>query len=156
MKSIRVSLFALALLGFSGWLWLHKPHSPTDDLQPVAYAAFQIHAPTPEAGLALAGAARGWTGVTAATYNPDSDLLVAIFTPATATKTLQSQLQTLTPQRIEQKIFEAPAGPKCPVPHSALVALPGVLLGMGGGSALLLVALLGWSWRRKQLAAGAA
>lgn len=149
MKSIRVSLFLLALLGVSGWLWLRKPHSPTDDLPPAAYAAFQIHAPTPEAGLALAEAARGWTGVNAVCYNTNSDLLVAIFTPATTTQDLKTQLQALASRRIEQKVFEAPPGPKCPVPHSALSALPGVLLAVGGGSAALLLALLAWPVRRR-------
>ncbi len=76
MQMLRITLLAISLIGLTGWVSLRKRHSPVDDLPAIANTAFQIHAPTPQAGLALAEAARGWRGVTAATYNPASDLLV--------------------------------------------------------------------------------
>lgn len=149
MTALRFSLFTLALLGFAGWLWLRQPYSPSQDLAPVQYAAFQIHAPTPEAGLSLAEAAREWPGVRASTYNSDSDLLVTLFTPETTEATLMRNLQALASQPIEKKVFETSNSPKCPVPQEALAALPAVFLGFGTVAGLLFLWMTAQARRKR-------
>lgn len=131
MRIFRISLAAFALLCLAGWLWLRQPYSPTQDLPAVSYTAFEVMVPNDTAGSSLARAAHSWKGVTASTYNPTSGLLVVSHTAAISEKTLQSQLQILTPKPITKKVFPEPIGPKCPVPKEALAALPGWFLGAG-------------------------
>lgn len=145
-NSTRLSLLLLSLACFWGWLTLRQPYSPTDDLEQVCYTAFTVHAPGPEAGLALARAAREWPGVRATTYNASSDLLVAIHTDETSPDLLREKLQELSSRPLSPKTFSAPAGPGCPVPHETLAALPGIFLGLGIGFICLLGAI---EWRRK-------
>lgn len=135
MKKLRLFAAAVALLGFAGWLSLRKPHSPTDDLPGVAFAAFQISATSPAAGQSLAAAAACWPGVRAATYNPASDVLAVIFTEKTDAPSLQSKLSEQAKHPVPLKNFEAPDGPKCPVPASAIAAAPSFLLGVGMAAA---------------------
>ncbi len=131
MRFFRISLAVFALLCLAGWLWLRQPYSPTQDLPPVSFTAFEVIVPNETAGDALARAAHSWKGVTASTYNPASGLLVVSHTAAISEKTLQSQLQILTPKPVSKKVFPEPSGPKCPVPQEALAALPGWFLGAG-------------------------
>ncbi len=152
MQMLRITLLAISLIGLTGWVSLRKRHSPVDDLPAIANTAFQIHAPTPQAGLALAEAARGWRGVTAATYNPASDLLVVIYTDETNEQTLQSGFQTLVSRPIEKKDFDTPGAPKCPVPTGVLTALPGIFLAVGASALAMLLLLIYW---RRQTVPGA-
>lgn len=135
MKKLRLFAAAAAMLGFAGWLSLRKPHSPTDELPGVAFAAFQISATSPAAGQSLAATAACWPGVRAATYNPTSDVLAVIFTEKTDAPSLQSKLSEQAKHPVLAKNFEAPAGPKCPVPVSAIAAAPSFLLGVGMAAA---------------------
>jgi hypothetical protein len=141
MPALRISLALFAFLLLAGWMWLRKPWSPTDDLPAVTYTAFQVTVPDAEAGKALALAARGWQGVTAGIYNPSSSLLVLSHTDALSVQDLQSRLNILAAAPVSQKTFAVPAGPQCPVPASALAALPQYLLVAGLVLALCSVAL---------------
>lgn len=131
MRVLRNSLAVVAILCLAGWVWLHKPYSPTQELVPVVYTAFEVDVPNEEAGLALAKAARGWEGVQASTYNPASGLLVISHATNMTEQAVQTRLQTLVPTLVTKKIFPEPAGAKCPVPQEALAALPNWLLGAG-------------------------
>lgn len=132
MKSARFLSLFVAALAFAGWYALYTPPSPTQDLPPVSYTAFKTRAPDAAAGQALAAAARTWGGVTAATYNHNSNLLVLAHHQSKAASGLQSQLEVLsgTPMPV-QDFSEIPAGPGCPIPHEYLSALPGALLALG-------------------------
>ena len=133
MKSARfLSFFVFAALCFAGWYSLYSPPSPTQDLPPVQYTAFQTRAPDASAGQALAAAARTWGGVTAATYNHNSNLLVLAHHQSKPVSEIQSQLAVLSGTSMPVKDFsKTPAGPGCPIPHEYLAALPGVLLALG-------------------------
>ena len=131
MKIFRITLAVLALGCLASWLWLRKPYSPTQDIPAVTLTAFTVHAPSPAAGHALAEAARGWEGVTAATYNPTSDLLALTHWISVHENDLQRGLQVLASRRIERKVFPELAGAKCPVPQEMLAALPSWFLGAG-------------------------
>ena len=124
----------------TAWFWLRQPYSPTQELLPVAITAFTTRAPSPEAGKALADAAAGWAGVTAATYNASSDLLVLVHQASVDAEDLNGRLQSLASQRIERKVFAEQAGPQCPVPQAMLARLPDWLLGAG------LLAAAGFLW----------
>lgn len=153
MKKLRLSSLVLALLGFAGWLALRKPHSPTDDLPGVAFAAFEVRAESPKHGQSLAESAACWKGVRAATYNPESDVLAVIFTEATDAPSVQAKLAEHIGHAVPSKNFEAPAGPQCPVPLSAIAAVPSFLLGMGMAAAgLWLLTLVPVSWPRRTAA----
>lgn len=136
MSTLRFSMAALSLLFFAGWYWLHKPYSPTDDLPPVAYTAFEIHPPSDKAGELLADAARSWKGVTACTFNATSRLLVLSHETTLTEKELQGRLAILSSKTVSKKTFPEPTGPKCPVPQDAIAAIPGWLLGGAVISAL--------------------
>lgn len=144
MRYFQYSLAVFALAALAGWLFLRKPYSPTQELPLVAYTAFEVEAPTEQAGHSLAQAARGWKGVTASTYNPGSGLLVLSHTEAASAQDLQSRLQVLSAKKVSQKTFPEPIGPKCPVPQAALAALPNWFLGAGitFSLAFMLLALL--------------
>ncbi len=131
MKIFRITLAVLALGCLASWLWLRKPYSPTQDIPAVTLTAFTVHAPSPAAGHALAEAARGWEGVTAATYNPTSDLLALTHWISVHENDLQRGLQVLASRRIERKVFPELTGAKCPVPQEMLAALPSWFLGSG-------------------------
>lgn len=149
MHTLRILLAFFAFLCLAGWLWLHKPYSPADDLPTVTYTAFQVNAPAAEAGRALAKAARGWEGVTASAYNISSGLLVLSHTEFLSEKDLQSRLNILTATPVSKKIFPAPTGSQCPVPAAALASLPQWLLGIGLVLGVTAIALsIGRSRRR--------
>lgn len=120
MKIFRVALALLALGCLAGWLWLRKPYSPTQDIPAVTLTAFTVHAPSRAAGHALAEAARGWEGMTAATYNPASDILALTHWVSLHENDLQRGLQLLASQPIERKVFPELTGAKCPVPQAML------------------------------------
>lgn len=141
MRSLRFVLALFSFLCLAGWLWLRKPYSPTDDLPTVTYTAFQVNVPTAEAGRALAQAARGWEGVTASTYNPASGLVVLSHTESLSEQDLQSRLNILAAAPVSKKTFPVSAGPQCPVPASALAALPQWMLGAGLALGLTVLAL---------------
>ncbi len=147
MRLFQYSLAVFALLSLAGWLWLRQPYSPTQDLPAVSYTAFEVFAPTDQAGFALAQAARNWQGITASTYAPASGLLVVSHTTELSEQDLQGRLQILCSKPISKKNFPELAGPKCPVPQAALAALPNWFLGigivLGLGSATLF--LFGWT-----------
>lgn len=144
--AFRLTLLLCSLACLCGWLALRRPYGPTDDLELVRYSAFVLHAPSPEAGHALASAAREWPGVRATTYNASSDLLVAIHTSRTDSGALREKLQELSPFSIVPKTFAATAGPQCPVPHEMLAAVPGLLLSLSLGFAALQCA---FEWRSR-------
>jgi len=148
MKFLRVLLACLSLVCLAAWLWLRQPYSPTQELPPVLITAFEVAAPSPAEGEALSALAQTWRGVTAASYNPASQLLVLTHEEAMAPTDLLTQLQAQTAVAVSQKIFPAPLGPKCPVPQAALTALPGYLLA-GGLGATFLFALSFLGVRRK-------
>lgn len=132
MKSARFLSLLVATLSFAGWYALYSPPSPTQDLPPVSYTAFQARAPDAVAGEALAAAARTWGGVTAATYNHNSNLLVLAHHQSEPVTDLQSRLEVLSGTTMPVRDFsKTPAGPGCPIPHEYLSALPGLLLAMG-------------------------
>ena len=145
MRFFRFSLAAVALLCLSAWLWLRKPYSPTDDLPAVSYTAFNVTVPDSVAGFALAQAARGWTGVTASTFNTGSGLLVLSYTKEATEEDLLSHLQLLTSKPVSKKVFPEPTGRKCPVPQAAIAAIPTWLLGTGvlTGLGFILLTFLG-------------
>lgn len=150
MPFFRAFLVLVALACFAGWLSLRKPYSPAQGLPPVAITAFTANAPAPEAGKSLADAARGWQGVTAATYTPSSDLLVLTHWTSVEGSDLQNRLQKLASQRIERKIFPEPAGAKCPVPQETLAALPGWFLGLGLTAAAAFLLLYANTTRQRE------
>ncbi len=153
MKSVRFLFACLAVLGIAGWLWLRQPDSPTRELSPISLTTFEVAPPSPEAGLALAAAARTWPGVTAATYTDASKLLSLAHTEVLSVSVLQKRLQTLTPAPVKQKIFHAPTGAQCPVPQEFLAALPGYFLVGGLASLVLLLAITFWlnQWKIRPL-----
>lgn len=131
MRAFRIPLSILSVLALGAWYWLRVPWSPTQTLAPVTFAAFRLAAASPEAGAALAGAAREWPGVTATAYNPSSDLLALSFTAVTDEQVLQRRIESLLPHPVARARFPAPEGPQCPVPHALLARLPGILLWTG-------------------------
>ena len=139
MLFTRFSFALIALICLTGWIWLRKPYSPTQELPAVVYTAYNVEVPDTIAGIALARAARGWQGVTASTYNPGSSLLVLSHTTNISAQALLARIQILSPNPVSIKVFPEPVGPKCPVPQAALAALPNWLLGMGLGFGLLFV-----------------
>ena len=147
MRTVQIFTASLSLLCLAGWLWLRKPYSPTDDLPPVAYTAFEIDPPTIEAGIALAKAARGWQGVTATVFDSVSRLLVVSHELVLPVSALESRLTILTNKSIQQKKFPEPVGAQCPVPSVMIAAIPGILAmtGVLAGIAFLCLFL----WRRK-------
>ncbi len=150
MKAIRVVTSLAAFLCLAGWLWLRQPYSPVQDLPPVTITAFNVRCDSPEGGLALAEAARGWAGVTASTYNSGSGLLVLTHSTTLDKKELQRRLQILIPKRVSIKTFSGTAGPRCPVPLAALSALPDWLLGGCITAFLCFILSSGCIFRKKQ------
>jgi hypothetical protein len=125
MKSKRLLFALLAVLCFAGWRSLYTPPSPTQDLPPVHYSAFKPRE-------ALAGAARSWGGITAATYNAQSDLLVLAHHRSIDPVVLKQRLEVLRGETVALQDWSAlPAGGGCPVPHEYLALLPNVLLALG-------------------------
>ncbi|HLP92525.1 MAG TPA: hypothetical protein VK168_00735 [Saprospiraceae bacterium] len=140
MRKLSFFLVLTSLLCFTGWLRVATPYSPSQDLPLISITAFEVHAPDESAGQALAQAARGWQGVTAATYNVHSGLLVLSHTLDQSAANLQSRIDILSPQPVSIKVFPEPAGAKCPVPASALAVLPAILL--GGSVVTLILAIM--------------
>lgn len=141
MRLFRFSIAVFALGCLAGWLQLRKPYSPTEALPAVSYTAFNVEVPDSVAGLALAQAARGWEGVTASVYNPNSGLLVISHTQEISERDLLGHLQILSSKPVSKKVFPEPVGAKCPVPQAALSALPNWLLGAGLSLGLCFVVL---------------
>lgn len=128
MKHLRTSLVIISLLALAGWLMLRRTASPSNNLNSVSYTAFVSHAPNKVAGTALADAAREWNGVTAATYNVNSGLLVIAHTEAMSDQDLKSRLSVLTSDEPQIKQFDVPDGPVCPVPLEYIEKIPAILL----------------------------
>lgn len=137
MRKLPFFLVLTSLLCLTGWLQVAIPYSPSQDLPLISLTAFEVPAPDVSAGQALAQAARGWQGVTAATYNASSGLLVLSHTLDQSAANLQSRIDILSPQPVSIKVFPEPAGAKCPVPASALMLLPSILLGLSVATLLL-------------------
>lgn len=150
MRTVQIFTASLSLLCLAGWLWQRKPYSPTDELPPVAYSAFELNPPTVAAGVALATAARGWEGVTATVFDSVSRLLVISHELVLPVSDLESRLSILTSQTIVQKKFPAPVGPQCPVPSGLLAVIPAVLAGVGGLSGMLFLGLFFWSRKKAE------
>lgn len=147
MRTVQIFTASLSLLCLAGWLWLRKPYSPTDDLPPVVYTAFEIDPPTTEAGMALAKAARGWQGVTATVFDSVSRLLVVSHELVLPVSALESRLSILTNKTIQQKKFPEPVGAQCPVPSGMIAAIPGILAMTGVLAGITFLCL--FLWRRK-------
>lgn len=131
MRKIHLLLLVLATVCLGAWMGMRKPYSPSDDLPLVTYQAFDVAGISDEAGEALAQRARQWPGITATTFNPNSDLLVLSYTEEQSEATLLSKLQASTRIAVSKKTFEKPAGPECPVPMSLIVAFPTYLFWAG-------------------------
>jgi hypothetical protein len=125
--NIRFGLVLLSLAALAGWALLRRPSSPSDLLESVSYSAFVAHAPDAAAGGALAKAVREWVGVTAATYNDKSDLLVVAYSDRWTPDALKSRLSTLTSRAPQIKHFETNEGQQCPVPAAYLEIIPDIL-----------------------------
>lgn len=151
MRFSRYFLAGLSVLCLSVGLSLQPPYSPTQELPPVAYTAFEVSAPSESAGKALAQAALGWPGVTAGSYNSGSGLLVISHTKQASVSTLQQQLHLLSGKPVNIKTFPEQMGPKCPVPLAALAAVPRCLIAIG--VALGLTVLLLPSFRKSPIPA---
>lgn len=131
MRKIDLFLLVLAVVCLSSWMGMRKPYSPSDDLPLVTYQAFDVAGINDEDGEALAQKVRQWSGITATTFNPDSDLLVLSYTEAHTEAALLSKIQANTSTTVSKKVFEKPAGPACPVPMSLIVAFPTYLFWAG-------------------------
>lgn len=142
MKILRVFLAVSALFCLGGWVWLHKPYSPSDDLPGVLYTAYELE--NPAGGNELAGTARAWKGITAVSFNPISSLIVLSHHADIPVENLRERLQSNTSGRVQLKIFPEYAGPKCPVPQEALAALPVFLLKTGIAASLAFLLLFFW------------
>lgn len=131
MRKIHLLLLVLAMVCLGAWMGMRKPYSPSDDLPLVTYQAFDVAGISDEAGEALAQKVRQWAGITATTFNPDSDLLVLSYTEQQSEAALLSKLQASTSVAVSKKTFEKPAGPECPVPMDLIVAFPTYLFWAG-------------------------
>jgi hypothetical protein len=139
MKVIRFSSLTLAILSLCGWWATRRPASPTDELPPVWYAAFELSDDAARKGEALTAEVRTWEGITAANFNPKSSLLTVSAQATLSESTVLNRLRTAAGPQIEHKVF-SPTGPQCPVPASLLAHLPGYFLVAGlflGGISLL-------------------
>lgn len=137
MRTFSTTLLLFSLLCLAGWYQLKPADSPSRQLPLVSLTAFEVNAPDHRAGQALARAARGWEGVTAAAWNKTSGLLVLSHTLDQEVSHLQDRIRLLTSKPVAVKSFPENAGAQCPVPASAIAALPSALLGCGIGSMLL-------------------
>jgi len=142
MRVLKIFLAGVSLCGLLGWAWLRKPYSPTDDLEPVSYTAFEVSVPNVEAGFCLAEAVGQWPGVTATAYNPNSGLLAVSHTAIATEQWLMVKLALHTGSPVHKREFVEASGPQCPVPHEFLAYLPQASLVMGLFSAALLALLL--------------
>jgi hypothetical protein len=131
MRKIHLLLLVLAMVCLGSWMGTRKPYSPSDDLPLVTYQAFDVAGISDEDGKALAQKVREWSGITATTFNPDSDLLVLSFTEEHSEATLLPKIQACTSVAVSKKTFETPAGPQCPVPMSLIMAFPTYLFWAG-------------------------
>ena len=131
MKKIHLLLFVLAMVCLGSWMGMRKPYSPSDDLPLVTYQAFDVAGIGDEDGESLAQKIREWSGITATTFNPNSDLLVLSYTDKYSEATLLAKIQANTSVAVSKKTFETPAGPQCPVPMSLIVAFPTYLFWAG-------------------------
>ena len=131
MRKINLLLLVLTTVCLAGWMGMRKPYSPSDDLPLVTYQAFDVAGISDEDGESLAQKVREWSGITATTFNPDSDLLVLSYNNEHSEATLLPKIQACTSVAVSKKIFEKPAGPECPVPMSLIVAFPTYLFWAG-------------------------
>lgn len=131
MKKIHLLLFVLAVVCLGSWMGMRKPYSPSDDLPLVTYQAFDVAGIGDEDGESLAQKIREWSGITATTFNPSSDLLVLSYTDKYSEATLLAKIQANTSIAVSKKTFETPAGPQCPVPMSLIAAFPTYLFWAG-------------------------
>lgn len=130
MKKIHWFFAVLSVAGFWGWVALRRPASPSDALPAVQYTALIPHLANPAAGQDLATVARSWSGVTASTFNDQSGLLVLAHTQAVDKNALLERVGKYTQTPAELKVFEASAGPQCPVPFELIQQIPAILLGL--------------------------
>lgn len=142
MKILKFSMVIISAAAMLGWLYLRRPASASDILEPVCYTAFISHASDPEAGQSLALAAQEWKGVSAVSYNAHSDLLVIAHTDRWTPATLKSRLSTLTSSPPQIKQFTPSPGAQCPVPLEIVQMIPGFLLMLSIVSALIFSALM--------------
>ena len=142
MRYLQFLLITMSVVALFGWLYLRKPASASDTLAPVCYTAFISHATDMEAGQSLAQAALEWEGVSAASYNAHSDLLVIAHTDRWTPATLKSRLSTLTSSPPQIKQFSPSSGAQCPVPLEVIQMIPGFLLTLSILSALVFAGLM--------------
>lgn len=131
MRKIHLLLLVLATVCLGSWMGMRKPYSPSDDLPLVTYQAFDVAGISDKDGEALAQKIREWSGITATTFNPGSDLLVLSYTTEHSEATLLPKIQAYTSVVVSKKTFEKPAGPECPVPMSLILAFPTYLFWAG-------------------------
>ena len=142
MRFLQFFLITMSAAALFGWLHLRRPASASDILAPVSYTAFISHATNTEAGQSLARAAMEWEGISAASYNAHSDLLVIAHTDRWTPATLKSRLSTLTSTPPQIKQFSPSSGAQCPVPLEIVQKIPGFLLTLSILSALVFTGLM--------------
>lgn len=132
MKLLHWIIGGLAILCLAGWLGMRTPYSPSQDLPLVAYTAFDFQDIEQSKSEALLQDARNWDGITAATYNPDSRIMVLSHEERIPAQDLLTRLSKEAGAPIAIKVFPEPAGPKCPVPHGEIMAAFPTWLFYGG------------------------
>jgi hypothetical protein len=137
LKKLRITLGIIALCAFAAWGMLRKPYSPSDNLPRVYYPAFEVAGMDAVSGKRLARTVSTWNGITAAAYNPQSGLLSVACTEGTDEAALIQNLQNKAGTPVSKKIFQEPAGPKCPVPLDIVMQLPHYMLLLGYLTAVL-------------------
>ncbi len=130
MKVIRFSFLTLAILSLCGWWATRRPASPTDELPPVWYAAFELSEEAARQGEALTAEVRTWEGITAANFNPKSSLLTVSAVATLSENGLLHRLRAAAGPHVNNKVFSS-VGPQCPVPASVIAQLPGYFLVAG-------------------------
>ncbi len=104
MRKIHLLLLVLATACLGSWMGMRKPYSPSDDLPLVTYQAFDVAGISDEDGEALAQKVREWSGITATTFNPDSDLLVLSYTKEHSEATLLPKIQAYASLAVRKKL----------------------------------------------------
>lgn len=128
LQKLRIVFGVITLLALSGWLWLRKPYSPSNDLPAVYYPAFVVEGIDSVAGAQLAGTVKTWPGINTSSFNHRSSLLSVACLKGTDEDALIAKIQQAAGTSVYKKAFAAPAGAQCPVPFEMIQRIPLYLL----------------------------
>lgn len=128
LKKLRIALGVITLLALSGWLWLRKPYSPSNDLPLVYYPAFVVEGIDSTAGARLAAEAKTWPGINTSNFNHKSSLLSVACRKGTDEEALMAQIREAAGVNVYKKDFSSPGAPQCPVPFEVIQRIPLYLL----------------------------